>query len=162
MGAPIWDELGDKYNGNPDIVIAKMDATENELKDVSVGSFPTIKYFKSNGEVIDYDGKRDLDGFTKFLESGGENKSPNQRNPKKKKRKRRREKERKTTSTKTRKKPKLPSRNRNRPKRKRRNFNKSLSCITFVTELLIHCVLITFVSSSSHGSKSYSVLKQAK
>ena len=32
-----------------------MDATENELKDVSVGSFPTIKYFKSTGEVIDYE-----------------------------------------------------------------------------------------------------------
>jgi len=79
--APIWDELGDKYNGNPDIVIAKMDATENELKDVSVGSFPTIKYFKSNGEVIDYDGKRDLDGFTKFLESGGEKQEPEPEEP---------------------------------------------------------------------------------
>merc|ERR1712112_217845 len=88
------------------------------------------------------------------------NKSPNQKNPKE--RRTRRKKERKRTSTKTPKKPKLPSRNRNRPKRKRKNFNKSLSCITFVTELLIHFVLVIFVSSSSHESKSYSVLKQAK
>lgn len=79
--APIWDELGEKYNGNPDIVIAKMDATENELKDVSVGSFPTIKYFKSTGEVIDYEGKRDLEGFTKFLESGGEKQEPEPEEP---------------------------------------------------------------------------------
>ena len=91
-----------------------MDATENELKDVSVGSFPTIKYFKSTGEVIDYEvschrtvsalrlwqllttfsrhrtetltsrysqGKRDLEGFTKFLESGGEKQEPEPEEP---------------------------------------------------------------------------------
>merc|ERR1711942_103121 len=70
--APIWDQLGDKYNGNPDIVIAKMDATANELKGISVQGFPTIKYFKANGEVLDYSGKRDLEGFSKFLDSDGE------------------------------------------------------------------------------------------
>jgi len=69
--APIWDQLGEKYNGNPNVVIAKMDATANEVKGVSIQGFPTIKYFKADGEVLDYNGKRDLEGFTKFLDSDG-------------------------------------------------------------------------------------------
>jgi len=74
--APIWDELGNKYNGHADIVIAKLDATANEVKGVSIQGFPTIKYFKSNGEVLDYNGKRDLEGFSKFLDSNGEVEEP--------------------------------------------------------------------------------------
>ena len=53
--APIWDELGAKYEDNKEIVIAKMDSTVNELEDVKVQSFPTIKYFpKGGGDVSVY------------------------------------------------------------------------------------------------------------
>jgi len=69
--APIWDELGEKYKDHESIAIAKMDATANEVKGVSVKGFPTIKYYKTTGEVLDYEGKRDLEGFTKYLESDG-------------------------------------------------------------------------------------------
>jgi len=70
--APIWDKLGEKYKDHESIVIAKMDATLNELSDVKVQSFPTIKYFPSgSNKVVDYTGDRTLEGFTKFLESGG-------------------------------------------------------------------------------------------
>jgi len=49
-----------------------MDSTANELEDVKIQSFPTIKFFpKGGGEVVDYNGERTLEGFTKFLESGG-------------------------------------------------------------------------------------------
>lgn len=69
--APIWDELGEKYEGNDNVVIAKMDSTANEVEDVKVQSFPTIKCFpKNSDEVIDYNGDRTLDGFSKFLDSG--------------------------------------------------------------------------------------------
>jgi len=70
--APIWDELGEHFQDKDDVVIAKMDSTANELEDVKVHSFPTIKFFpKDSDEVIDYSGERTLDGFKKFLESGG-------------------------------------------------------------------------------------------
>lgn len=70
--APTWDKLGEAFKDHPDIIIAKMDATANELEDVKVQSFPTIKYFpKGSNEVVDYSGERTLDEFKKFLESGG-------------------------------------------------------------------------------------------
>jgi hypothetical protein len=40
---------------NPEISIAKMDATANEHKEVEVRSFPTIKYYKAGGDVVDFE-----------------------------------------------------------------------------------------------------------
>jgi len=69
---PIYEQLGEKYKDNADIVIAKMDATANELEDIKIQSFPTIKLFpKDSDEVIDYQGERTLDGLAKFVDSNG-------------------------------------------------------------------------------------------
>merc|ERR1719402_1925841 len=68
--APIWDKLGEKYKDSESILIAKMDSTTNEVEDVKVQSFPTLKYF-ANGEVVDYKGGRTFDDFVKFLDSDG-------------------------------------------------------------------------------------------
>ncbi|XP_076149747.1 protein disulfide-isomerase [Alosa pseudoharengus] len=71
--APIWDQLGEKYKDDKSIIVAKMDSTANEIEAVKVHSFPTLKFFPAGDErkVIDYNGERTLEGFTKFLESGG-------------------------------------------------------------------------------------------
>ncbi|KAG8231692.1 hypothetical protein J437_LFUL007467 [Ladona fulva] len=70
--APIYDQLGEKYKDNENIVIAKMDATVNELEHTKISNFPTIKlYSKGDNKAIDYYGERTLDGLTKFLETGG-------------------------------------------------------------------------------------------
>ena len=45
------------------IVIAKMDSTANEIEDIKVQGFPTIKLIqKGENKVIDYNGERTLDG----------------------------------------------------------------------------------------------------
>ncbi|CAB4064080.1 PDIA1 [Lepeophtheirus salmonis] len=69
---PIWEELGKNFADKEDIVIAKMDSTTNELESIKVTGFPTIKLFKKgSNEVVNYNGERTLEGFTKFLESDG-------------------------------------------------------------------------------------------
>jgi thiol-disulfide isomerase/thioredoxin len=69
---PIYDQLGEHFKDNDAIVIAKMDATANELEHTKITSFPTIKlYKKGDNAIVDYNGERTFEGFKKFLESGG-------------------------------------------------------------------------------------------
>ncbi|KAF5888830.1 protein disulfide-isomerase-like, partial [Clarias magur] len=71
--APEWEKLGEKYQDHENIIIAKMDATANDMEDVAVQGYPTLKYFPAGTErkVIDYNGNRDLETFVKFLDNGG-------------------------------------------------------------------------------------------
>ncbi|XP_037025397.1 protein disulfide-isomerase [Bradysia coprophila] len=71
--APIFDQLGEKYKDSETVVIAKIDSTANELEHTKITSFPTLKYYKKgDNEVVDYNGERTLEGFVKFIESGGQ------------------------------------------------------------------------------------------
>jgi len=69
--APIWDKLGEEFKDSKDVVIAKMDSTANEVEGVKIQSFPTIKFFPKEGDVVDYNGGRQLEDFVKFMKSGG-------------------------------------------------------------------------------------------
>ncbi|XP_015178651.1 PREDICTED: protein disulfide-isomerase [Polistes dominula] len=70
--APIYEELGKKYKDNQSVVIAKMDATANELEDLKIVNYPTIMLFKKEtNEAIEYNKERTLEGLSKFIESGG-------------------------------------------------------------------------------------------
>jgi len=70
--APIYDQLGEKYKDKDDVVIAKMDATVNELEHTKINSFPTIKlYKKDSNEVVDFNGERTLEGLSQFIDSSG-------------------------------------------------------------------------------------------
>jgi protein disulfide-isomerase A1 len=70
--APTWEKLAEKYKDDPKIVIAKMDSTANEIEDLKIHSFPTIKFFPAgSSKAVDYAGERTLEGFSKFLDSGG-------------------------------------------------------------------------------------------
>ncbi|CAF2578489.1 unnamed protein product [Rotaria sp. Silwood2] len=69
---PIYEQLGEQYKDNADVVVAKMDSTVNELEDIKIQSFPTIKLFpKDSDEVIDYNGARTVEGLSKFIDSNG-------------------------------------------------------------------------------------------
>jgi len=69
--APVWEELAEAYKDHETIIVAKMDSTVNELENVKVQGFPTIKLFKKSNEVVDYNGQRTLEGLKNFLDSDG-------------------------------------------------------------------------------------------
>jgi len=71
--APIYEELGQHYKDNAEIMIAKMDATKNEVSLVDVSGFPTIYLFrKDDNKQILYNGGRTLDALKSFVDSHGE------------------------------------------------------------------------------------------
>ncbi|XP_050301421.1 protein disulfide-isomerase [Anthonomus grandis grandis] len=75
--APIYDTVGEHFKDNENVVIAKMDATANELETIKVTSYPTLKMFKKEtNEIVNYDGPRTFDGLVKFVESGGQTEYP--------------------------------------------------------------------------------------
>lgn len=43
--AAAWEELGERYKDREDIVIAELDATANELENITIHGFPTLHYF---------------------------------------------------------------------------------------------------------------------
>jgi protein disulfide-isomerase A1 len=76
--APIYDELGAKFKDDAEVVIAKMDATANEIDvaGVEVSGFPTLYFFPGNEKASPkkYEGGRDLDGFVEYLKKNAHNK----------------------------------------------------------------------------------------
>ncbi|BEI86121.1 hypothetical protein CcaverHIS002_0604080 [Cutaneotrichosporon cavernicola] len=72
--APIWDSLGESYK-SANVVIAQMDATENDLPaglPFRVEGFPTLKFRAAGSEeFIEYEGDRSLESLTEFIETNG-------------------------------------------------------------------------------------------
>ncbi|XP_059175392.1 protein disulfide-isomerase A4-like [Physella acuta] len=69
---PIYAELATKLKHEKNLVIAKIDATANDLPDnYSASGYPTIYFAPSNNKnsPIKYEGERDLKGFESFLKS---------------------------------------------------------------------------------------------
>ena len=54
---------------NPDVVIAKIDATANEVKGYNVEGYPTLIWFPAdNKKGVKFEGERSEEGITKFIE----------------------------------------------------------------------------------------------
>lgn len=45
-------QLAEKYKDSEDLVIAKMDATENELEDIRIVNYPTITLYKKETNEV--------------------------------------------------------------------------------------------------------------
>jgi len=76
--APTYDELGKKMKSlSNKIVIAKMDATANEIDvpGVAVKGFPSLYFFKGNDKAnpVRYEKGRELDDFVQYLKENGHN-----------------------------------------------------------------------------------------
>lgn len=71
---PIYEELAKSLADNENIVIAKVDGTENDTP-IDVRGFPTIYFYPATKEgkskPIQYSGARTVEGFTEFLKEHG-------------------------------------------------------------------------------------------
>lgn len=67
--APIWDQVAADLKDVPNLVIAKMDSTANEVENVEVQGYPTLKFYPkgSKGSPIDYDGGRETEDIKNWL-----------------------------------------------------------------------------------------------
>ena len=68
--APHYEEAAKKLAAkNPNIILVKVDSTENEVADVEIQGFPTLKFWGKDKSAapVDYNGGRDADGILSWL-----------------------------------------------------------------------------------------------
>ena len=68
--APIYEKVGAHFKARDDIIVAKMDATANDVMDprFEVKGFPSLYLQTASGEVLPYSGERTEDALVKFIE----------------------------------------------------------------------------------------------
>jgi len=65
--APKWEALGEEFKETPSIVIAKVDATENDTP-ADIQGFPTIIYYPANNKNgLVYRGERTKEAFSSYV-----------------------------------------------------------------------------------------------
>ena len=73
--APTWDELGKRFSDVENVVIAKMDATANEVDvpGLEVRGYPTIFFFKGDDKAhpVKYESGREVEDFIKYVKENG-------------------------------------------------------------------------------------------
>jgi protein disulfide isomerase len=67
--APHYEEAAKRLANNPNILLVKVDSTENEVAGVEVQGFPTLKFWgkDKSAEPIEYNGGRDTEGIIQWL-----------------------------------------------------------------------------------------------
>ncbi|XP_027331944.1 protein disulfide-isomerase-like isoform X1 [Abrus precatorius] len=68
--APILEEVAVSYQSNPDVVIAKLDATVNDIpsEPFDVRGYPTLYFRSASGKISQYDGNRTKEDIIDFIE----------------------------------------------------------------------------------------------
>ena len=70
---PKYEEVAKKLKAkNPKLLMAKIDATENEVENINISGFPTVKFYpgnKKNKAPIDYNGDRSVNDMIKFIKT---------------------------------------------------------------------------------------------
>lgn len=65
--APKWEELGEHVKGS-NVVMAKFDATLNEVEGVDIKGYPTLKFYAAdNKDGVDYSEGREVEDIKKWL-----------------------------------------------------------------------------------------------
>ena len=73
--APKYEELASLYKDIPEVTIAKIDATANDVPD-SITGFPTIKLYPagSKDSPVEYEGSRTVEDLANFVKENGKHK----------------------------------------------------------------------------------------
>ncbi|KAK4416639.1 protein disulfide-isomerase [Sesamum alatum] len=68
--APILDEVAIHFESDPDVVIAKFDATVNDVPGdtFDVQGFPTVYFRSASGNLLQYEGDRSKEDIISFIE----------------------------------------------------------------------------------------------
>ncbi|XP_054247289.1 protein disulfide-isomerase-like protein of the testis [Indicator indicator] len=73
---PVWDKLGERYEGHKDIMIAKIDVTTNDILTVWFDRYPFFRLFPAGQDYqVAYAGEHTLEAFSEFLEEHGKTKA---------------------------------------------------------------------------------------
>lgn len=64
-----YKKVAKHFKKNPNVLIAKLDSTENEVHGHQISNYPIIKMFPANNKTgIEYTGTKDANGIIKFIE----------------------------------------------------------------------------------------------
>uniref|UniRef100_A0A1D1ZAU0 Protein disulfide-isomerase n=1 Tax=Anthurium amnicola TaxID=1678845 RepID=A0A1D1ZAU0_9ARAE len=67
--APILEEVAVSLQSDADVIIAKMDATANDVPSgFEVQGYPTLYFKSASGKVVEYDGGRTKEDFIEFIQ----------------------------------------------------------------------------------------------
>jgi len=67
---PVYRDVAKKLETVTTMLVAKIDATANDVEGIDIEGFPTIKLWRAGNkdDPLDYDGDRDVDSFLAWLE----------------------------------------------------------------------------------------------
>ncbi|KAJ7965543.1 Protein disulfide-isomerase [Quillaja saponaria] len=68
--APILDEVAVSYQSDPDVIIAKLDATANDIPSgtFDVQGYPTLYFKSASGKILQHEGDRTKEAIVDFIE----------------------------------------------------------------------------------------------
>nr|GMC66534.1 protein disulfide-isomerase-like [Ipomoea batatas] len=68
--APILDEVAVSFENDPDVMIAKLDGTANDIpgKKFDVQGYPTVYFISATGNITPYEGDRTKDDIIDFIQ----------------------------------------------------------------------------------------------
>lgn len=67
---PTWNSLGYRLRNADDVIIGKVDISENDVKNIDIGECPTIIFYPSGQRPYEvYAGSRNIKSFTDYLKN---------------------------------------------------------------------------------------------
>ncbi|XP_009594447.1 protein disulfide-isomerase-like [Nicotiana tomentosiformis] len=75
--APILDEVAVSFENDPNVMIAKLDATANDIRtnEFDVKGFPTLYFKSASGKLSQYNGERTKEAIIEFIQQNRDDKT---------------------------------------------------------------------------------------